>query len=94
MTVALRSSLQIIRSTDYALFNCDQVSINVQWGESRSLPPLIKIQGTKMTSLDEALERLEYLLSHMRCIRTLDLHLDTSVTKEMDAMIEKFLDAG
>jgi len=94
MTVALRSNMQIVRSTDYALFNCDQISINVQWNEDRRAEPLIKIQGTKMTSLENALEHLDYLLSHMRCIRTLCLDLQTSNATQMNAMIEKFLDAG
>jgi hypothetical protein len=94
MTIALRSNMQIIRSTDYALFNCDQISINVQWGEDRRAEPLIKIQGTKMTSLDNALEQLDYFINHMRCIRTLILNLETSCSIQMDAMIEKFLDAG
>jgi len=94
MTVALRSNMQVIRSTDYALFNCDQISINVQWNEDRRAEPLIKIQGTKMTSLENALEHLDYLLSHMRCIRTLCLDLKTSNATQMNAMIEKFLEAG
>lgn len=94
MTVALRSNMQIIRSTDYALFNCDQISISVQWNDDRRAEPLIRIQGTKMTSLDSALEHLDYLISHMRCIRTLILDLQTSSPREMDVLIEKFLDAG
>jgi hypothetical protein len=94
MAVALRSSMQVIRSTNYALFNSDQINISVEWNEDRRAEPLIKIQGAKMTSLENSLEHLEYLLSHMRCIRTLVLSLETSSSKQMDALIEKFLDAN
>jgi hypothetical protein len=94
MTVALRSNMQIVRSTDYALFNCDQLSISIQWGEDRRGEPLIKIQGTKMNDVEKALSHLSYLLDHMRCLRTLVLSLETSSPKEMDMLIEKFLDAG
>jgi hypothetical protein len=92
MTLALRSNLQVIRSTDYALFHCDSIAINISWGKDRKSPALIKIQGAKMESLDKASDHLDYLLSHMRCVRTVSLNLETSSTREMDVLIEKFLD--
>jgi hypothetical protein len=94
MTVALRSNFQVIRSTDYALFHCDQICIDVMWGEDRRSEPLIKLQGTKMESMEKALDHLSYLIEHMRCIRTIVLNQETSNVKEMDALIEKFLDAS
>jgi hypothetical protein len=94
MTVALRSNMQVIRSTDYALFHCDQICIDVLWGEDRKSPALIKINGTKMENLNNAMEHLNYLLDHMRCVRTAVFNLETSKTEDMDALIEKFLDAG
>jgi hypothetical protein len=84
----------LIRSTDYALFHCDQICIDVMWGEDRRAEPLIKLQGTKMESMEMALEHLSHLIEHMRCIRTVILNNETSSVKEMDALIEKFLDAG
>jgi len=95
MTVALRSPHNsLIRSTDYALFHCDQIGIDVMWGEDRRSPPLIKLQGAKMANLERALEHLDYMLDHMRCVRTVVLNLETSCPKEMDTLIERFLDAG
>jgi len=94
MTVALRSvNNQLIRSTNYGLFNCDLIAIDVSWGKDRKSPVLIKIQGTEMDTLEKALEHLEYLLAHMRCVRTFVLNVESSNTKEIDALIEKFLDA-
>jgi len=37
---------------------------------------------------------LQYLIDHMRTIRTIQFNLQTSSTTEIDALIEKFLDAG
>lgn len=95
MTVALRSNhLQVVRSTDYALFHCDQIGIDIMYGQDRRDDPLVKIQGAKMADFEKAKEHLSYLIEHMRCIRTIVLNNEISSTKEMDLLIEKFLDAG
>lgn len=93
MTVALRSNLQVIRSTDYALFHTDSLCITVTWGESRNSEPLIKLQGMKMESLEKAQDHLRYLIEHMRSIRNLILNQETSSCAELDSLIELFLDA-
>ncbi|KAI6199746.1 hypothetical protein M3Y96_00659500 [Aphelenchoides besseyi] len=80
-------------NTDYALFHCDQIAVDVLWGVSRKVSPIIKLQGFEMDDLDKALDRLNYLIAHMRCVRTFTLNNETSSTKEVDAMIEKLLDA-
>ncbi|KAI6213513.1 hypothetical protein M3Y94_00159300 [Aphelenchoides besseyi] len=80
-------------NTDYALFHCDQIAVDVQWGVSRKVSPIVKLQGFEMDSLDKALDRIDYLIAHMRCVRTFTLNNETSSTKEVDALIEKLLDA-
>ncbi|CAD5225125.1 unnamed protein product [Bursaphelenchus okinawaensis] len=93
-SLMLRSTnWQLTRSSDYALFHCDNINVTVSWGAQRSDPPKIRIQNYEMHGLDKALERLDYLLAHVRCVRTLSLNLETSETRSINAIIEKFLDA-
>ncbi|KAI6227482.1 hypothetical protein M3Y99_01245900 [Aphelenchoides fujianensis] len=91
--LALRPAMEVGRATDYALFHSDQIAIDVLYGADRKSEAAIKLQGFEMDSLDKALDRLEYLLQHMRAVRNLHLNVETSSTKEVEALIEKLLDA-
>ncbi|CAD5231562.1 unnamed protein product [Bursaphelenchus xylophilus] len=93
-SLMLRSkNWQLTRATDYALFHCDTINVTVAWGANRADAPLIRIQNHEMSELEKALERLDYLLSHVRCVRTLTLNMETSETRSINAIIERFLDA-
>jgi len=92
--VALRSqNWQLTRAVDYALFHCDQISIDVLWGADRKAPSRLLVQGVEMGDTEKALHQLDYLLSHMRCVRTLSLNLESSDTKSLNILIERLLDA-
>ncbi|KAI6230195.1 hypothetical protein M3Y99_01086500 [Aphelenchoides fujianensis] len=81
--------MEVGRATDYALFHSDQIAIDVLYGADRKSEASIKLQGFEMDSLEKALDRLD------TCAPSAILHLnvETSSTKEVEALIEKLLDA-
>lgn len=85
---------QLTKAVDYSLFHCDQVNVRISWGAERSDPPRIRILDREVDDLGKALEYLDHLLANVRCVRILSLNVEISDTHAINAIIEKFLDAG
>jgi hypothetical protein len=91
--VALRSiNWQVCRAVNFALWKCDQISIEVKFHEDRKVH-CVYIQGSPIGTTEKALECLDFMLSHARCVRVLTINVEVPVTEVLEQLLEKFLTA-
>jgi hypothetical protein len=86
---------QICKAVNYALWLCPEVQIELRWYEDRQKnpEPRIFIQGSEIADFKKALECIDFLLSHARCIKNLILNIEVSNSTILDKLLTKFLEA-